>query len=294
MDITGEFVGYGVGMSGLGATDTFSDAAGNHGSSVTWWLFIEQIKAYRLRAGLTHADMAGIGLGSQARWNRLENHKSGVKIRPGDVLVMANAFRLTSAEATELEDMRARAEREVDAGIPDVEPTFREYLAFERHATQVDSLGGVHGLIQTPRFAAATAALETDNAAEIQTVVELRQQRQRATLGRALVRAVLDEDVLRRVVESTSIMNELKLHLRGLVEAGLADIRVHPERLGAYSAWRTSTTLLHFGTPDTRRGVVYTETLIGGSHTDRAEVVAKVTSKFAKAFEQAVSIEEYS
>src|SRR5689334_20794266 len=88
---------------------------------ITRWLLVQQIQEYRLRAGLTYKQMAGVGLGSESRWNRIEGNKGGFTLRPGDIQQMRKAFRLSEVETDELEDMRARAETEVNSQVPTVQ-----------------------------------------------------------------------------------------------------------------------------------------------------------------------------
>ncbi len=260
---------------------------------ITRWLLVQQIQAYRLRAGLTYKQMAGVGLGSESRWNRIEGNKGGFALRPGDIQQMRKVFRLSDVEADELEDMRARAGAEVNSQIPAVQPTFREYLAFERHAVGVDSLGGMHGLIQTPLYAAATARLDGAHGAAADVVVALRMERQRLTLGRAKLRVALDEEVLLREVESKQVMDELKEHLLRLVREDYAQIRVHLISSGAHSAVRGAATILRFTAGGQSRAIVYTESWVGGAHTDDRQVVASMNDKFQTVFDSSTPIEEY-
>jgi hypothetical protein len=274
-------------MGGMGHTGVAQ-------AGVTRWMFVEQIKRYRLRASLTHADMMGIGLGSSARWSRLENHREGVRIRKGELFLIQKAFRLSVIETDELVDLFDRAEYEEVARV-EVEPNFREYLAFERYAATIEIMSpGVHGLLQTADYAEAIVRLSGDvEESGIPGVIALRQERQRQTLGRAQLRVTLAEEAVRRRVGSGECMAEQRAHLVRLAEEGLADIRIFLLDAGGLPATRGEATILHFEAKNAPRSVGYLESYLGGAHSDRPRVVADLSRRFAAMFEQSVPIKEY-
>ncbi len=264
-------------------------------AGVVRWLLAEQIKAYRTRAKLTHKDMMGIGLGSVSRWTRLENHRGGVRIDRGDIKLMAEAFSLNAVEAAELEAMLVRAEREESAQVLDVEPNFREYLAFERYATEFKIMApGVHGLLQTSEYAAAIARLSGDvSEAAIPGVVALRQERQRQAIGRAAIQVTMAEEALLRWIGSAQCMADQREHLRQLAADRLVDIRVHLISVGGLPATRGGATILKLDAGGKSRHLAYIESYLGGAHTDKPRVIANLSRRFAAMQNQSIPIEEY-
>lgn len=121
-------------------------------------------------------------------------------------------------------------------------PKFDEYVELEWDASRIDAYEPhiVHGLLQTPDYAAGVLAAMLPARArdQIDRLVEVRMRRQVALGredGRLALRCFLDESALYRVVVNEGVLRAQIEHIIDLVEEADIDVRVLPFRAGVFT-----------------------------------------------------------
>ncbi|GHH85148.1 transcriptional regulator [Streptomyces sulfonofaciens] len=185
-----------------------------------------ELRALRLRAGLTSGGAAALVGWHQSKVSRVETGRSGV--RPADVQLLLDAYGVGDPAQRQL--LAALAGSEHDGGRHDwwhayrglLPPAYRDFISLEAQASRVRTLetSVVPGLLQTPDYARAVtrAALGPAPHDRIDALVEVRLARQDVLRADPPVEfsAVLDEAVLRRSVGGAGVMGR---QLRALLDA---------------------------------------------------------------------------
>ncbi|WP_329554116.1 helix-turn-helix domain-containing protein [Streptomyces sp. NBC_00696] len=147
----------------------------------------------------------------------------------------------------------------------------------------------VHGLLQTPEYAAALLAVEYPD--RIEEMVSARMERQRILDKNQLpaVWVILDESVLFRMVGDREVMRKQLARLVGFRDNPWANIQVLPFSVGAHTGMMGSFTLLRFGDdPDLH----YSEGYDQGHMTANPEVIRERSVGYARLQAAALSVEE--
>jgi transcriptional regulator with XRE-family HTH domain len=121
-------------------------------------------------------------------------------------------------------------------------PKFDEYVELEWDASRIDAYEPhiVHGLLQTPDYAAGVLAAMLPGRAQHQVdrLVEVRMRRQlalRRDEGRLSLRCFLDESALYRVVTSEQVLYAQLEHLVRCMDEPTVEVMVLPFRAGVFT-----------------------------------------------------------
>ncbi|MCX4812214.1 helix-turn-helix domain-containing protein [Streptomyces sp. NBC_01239] len=147
----------------------------------------------------------------------------------------------------------------------------------------------VHGLLQTPEYAAALLAVEYPD--RIEEMVSARMERQRILDKNQLpaVWVILDESVLFRMVGDREVMRKQLARLVGFRDNPWVNIQVLPFSVGAHTGMMGSFTLLRFGDdPDLH----YSEGYDQGHMTANPEVIRERSVGYARLQAAALSVED--
>ncbi|WP_372343131.1 helix-turn-helix domain-containing protein [Streptomyces sp. KL116D] len=202
-----------------------------------------ELRALRVKAGLTSGEAARLVGWHQSKVSRIETGRSGVK--PSDVLLLLDAFDTQDPQLRELVVALAGAE---DAGghhwwhayrglLP---PSYRDFISLESQACQIRTLetSVVPGLLQTPEYARAVTRSVLDGMSErhIEALVEVRLARQSVLQADPPLQlsVVLDEAVLRRDVGGPGVRQRQLAHLAEAAEMSHVRIQVLPFSAGGH------------------------------------------------------------
>jgi len=153
-----------------------------------------------------------------------------------------------------------------------VDRRFIDYVWLESRAEEIRSFDDtlLPGLLQTHRYAeAAIRAADPDLPSEqVDRAVELRIMRQRVLTGErpSRLQAIIDEALLRRVVDSPEAMREQLEHLLECGRRPNVEIRVLPLSAGAHASPAGAFKIFSMAEPYPDGG--YTETLAGAVYVE--------------------------
>jgi len=257
-----------------------------------------QLRAARLAAKKSPADVNAAGIASTTKLNRLETGQGPYRL--ADVRALCWLYGLDDPTTATLSEMALNTASEGWwETYSDVLPSwFSMYAELETAATEVLSWDPelVPGLLQLPEYTRALA--ESDprlSAQQVERQVNMRSQRQAAVAARAnplRIRAVLGAGVLARHVGGEEVMKHQRQTLEMAVHDGRAAIGVIPWRLGAHPAMQGAFALLRFASED-HPDVVYLETRAGGRYVTKEDVVEDYLRLFEIIEKQSTPIEEY-
>ena len=234
-----------------------------------------QLRRLREAAGVT-PERAGYEIrASRSKISRMETGHVGFKTR--DVTDLLTVYGVTDdqvrARLLAMAQQSARPDWWDQYG--DILPGwFESYLGLESVSSTIRSfeVQFVHGLFQTPDYAAAVTRLghRSAPAAEIERRVGLRLRRQELLNAAVPPRiwSVMDEAVLRRPFGSPAV---LRAQLHRLIEAAAlphVSLQVVPFASGGHAAASGSFTVLRFEESDLP-DVVYIEQLTGAVYLDQ-------------------------
>ncbi len=201
----------------------------------------EWLKAQREAAGLTQQELADLAITTRSHIAHIE---AGSRIPS-----MEDARRLDRALGTG--NVLQSFLPQDDVAVADY---FEAALELEQQATVIREFGlsFVPGILQTEPYARAVLGTSYPPASdkERDRLVVTRLKRAKVLLDPVtpVVWALLDEAVLRRVVDSGKIMAEQIMHMARLVEAGRVRVHVLPFGLGVHTLMQGMLTLLKFET----------------------------------------------
>lgn len=217
--------------------------------------------------------VAATGL-SRSTISKIENAEQTIMVK--NVRLLAHAYGVNAPELDMLLRMAAESgKRGIYLAHSDVAPDFaRDYFELEAYASELWAFepGLVSGLFQTPEYmrAVSLAAMPSADEQKRKAMIELRTARQERFFADKppVIRAVLDEAVLRRPVGGPQVM---ATQLDRLIEASTlttVNLRVIPFAAGAHPAMGTQFTILRFDdTPG--MDVVYLENLRSATYHEK-------------------------
>jgi transcriptional regulator with XRE-family HTH domain len=229
----------------------------------------DQLRKLREAKGYTTKEAGEYVQRHQGTVSRFESGE--YPIRRGDLLAFLDLYGVTSKRQREsLIALREEVWRTGwwDGYASDVDHDFIDYVWLESRAALIRSydLEVLLGLLQTERYATAVIRRAEPDATDEQVSrwVELRMARQRILDGpnQAVIRAIVNEAVLRRQVGSREVMREQLDHLADIASRRNIDVRALPlsagSPTGAMGAFRIVTLGEPFGDD-----VAYQETVAG-------------------------------
>jgi transcriptional regulator with XRE-family HTH domain len=240
------------------------------------------MRRYREAAGLTLEQAAKHIDSSHSRLSRIETSRSG--IRPPDLRSLLDLYQVPAAAQTVLVTLAREArQRGWWHGYGDAVPEwFEVYVGLESEATglAVYESQFVHGLLQTEEYARAVyrAAVTPLAQEEVDRRVRLRMERQTLVTEQGmLMRAVLDEAVLRRAIGGPEVLRGQLRRLREIAELPNVSLQVLPFDAGACVL--SSFTMLDFPDP-TDQAVIFIESQTGALYLEKPSEVRDYTLKF--------------
>jgi hypothetical protein len=252
---------------------------GVSGPTVLRILLGSQLRRLRESNGVTREAAGWEIRASESKISRMELGRVGFKER--DVADLLTLYGVTDDE--ERAALLSLARQANTQGwwhrFSDVLPTwFQSYLGLESSASLIRTyeVQFIPGLLQTRDYARAVVLLGHSSAdlAEIQRRVDVRMARQQL-LTRAnapLVRAVIDEAVLRRPIGGTAVMRGQIAALLDAVKLPNVTIQILPFSAGGHSAAGGAYTVLRFPDPDLP-DVIYMEQLTSALYLDKPDDV---------------------
>ena len=254
-----------------------------------------ELRELRQRHGLA-ADEVARALGmSVSKLSRLEN---GIrKPFPDDVCALLGLYRVPAPRRDELLSLVRDGEdcnwwRVQDGNMPAM---WEELPKFEREATGIRNyeLAIVPGLLQTPEYVRAfsAAANEELTVGEIETLVEIRVQRQgqwRRPDGPSL-HVIVEEAVLRRPVGTPELMYQQLRHIVQVARQSKLTVQVIPSTVGAHPGLDGPFMVLEF---DGQPGLAYIDNRCSGAFVEETEYVAAAQQAFWRLRKLALTSED--
>lgn len=244
-------------------------------------------------------DVERAKLFSVSKMIRIESGRSEVKI--GDILTLCRFYGVTDNAVIDTlialaEGTSERAWWEQHTGRQ-LRDWFALYLGLEEGADHVLIWHAelVHGLLQTPEYAAAVNQAAIDVEAPPDEVIRLRLARQERFFSRepaGQLRAVIGEGALSREVGGVTVRDAQLEHLRQLGTRNHVDIRVLRWSAGAHTAMTGGFTIFDFADPDDP-AAVYVESLVSGSYHEQDQQLGRYRAAFNAIYDQSISIEEF-
>lgn len=257
-----------------------------------------QLKALRVAAGKTPADVGAAGICQKAKLFNLEAGRINLKV--SDVRSLCWLYGADQATTDALADRALNTARGgwwEDYG--DVMPTwFALYVELEASARRIMEFeeGVIPGLLQTPEYHRAVFAAQPDlpsDSADRQ--VKARQDRQRAAFERTPpleVVAVLGEGALARMVGGKATMAAQLAHLCEMDDQPNVEVRVVPWDTGAHSSMKGGFSLLESG-DGVSPPIVYLETAAGGRYIETDSIIGSYRASFKSLYDQALPIKGF-
>lgn len=240
---------------------------------------IEQVSA-----DLSEAYTTGF---SAAKISRLETGKRGAN--PRDVRDLCDYFGVDAVERDRLVGL-AKAVRS-ETRLQGAREGYAEYVAIEARARAMRTYEPmfVPGLLQTLDYAKETfdsyAPLDPDSSDErAKALIQVRLERQRRLEGPEplTLNAIIDENVLHRLVGSTGVMAQQLRHLTVMSERPNISLRVIPAHRGLYPGCESSGfAMLELDESERiRENVCYVEGLVGPVWAESAADRERVAQTF--------------
>ncbi|HEX7596879.1 MAG TPA: helix-turn-helix transcriptional regulator [Polyangia bacterium] len=259
-----------------------------------------RLAALREQSGKTYEDVKKIG-SRQKIW-RMEAGKPG-PYKFADIQALCFVYGADEATMNALVDLAEKITSDnVFEDYNDVVmPGFGVYLDLEANAREIDTYDPelVHGLLQIPEYHEVIVISDGNNDVAVrQRAEELRQERQRRTMGRypdpCQITAILGEAALYRIIGSSDIMNAQLSYLRRLVgDNGNVKVRILTWAAGAHAALRGGAfTLMKFSPPEP--DIVYLESGTDARYLEKEPKLSHYRDKWAILVRDSVPLEEYA
>jgi transcriptional regulator with XRE-family HTH domain len=213
-----------------------------------------ELRAARQDRGLTQEQVAKAMEWSLSKMNRIEKAKTGISAN--DLKVLLPLYGITAKDRTEELLALARASRQTPwwRGYADVAPsTFLELIDYENAASSISQFEPmfVPGILQTEGYALAVLGAtygEGSPAERVPALVDLRTRRRDllSSEGAPLFSFILDEAVIRRLVDSPAVMSHQLMQLVTLADLPNVTIRVVPFAAGPYPGMKGPFTVIEF------------------------------------------------
>jgi transcriptional regulator with XRE-family HTH domain len=233
-----------------------------------------ELRNTREAAGMTQRDVAAAMDWSQSKLIRIES--GAVNISTNDLRALLSHYGTNSARIDDLIDVARGARESTRWSIyKDVAtPEFLAFLGYESSASIIRNFEPslVPGLLQTEEYARTVISIiEADNARKIDSLVDLRMERQELLVRQPApdLNFIMDEAVIRRVTGGRDVMRRQLRHLQNLVEQHRnVTIRIMPFDRGMYSRQQVAYWLFEFPNPEDEY-VLYVENSQQGEYIIR-------------------------
>lgn len=219
---------------------------------------------------------------SQTKVSRIE--RGTVRPRVLDVEALLRLYAVESEVAEALLGLaRASKERSWWHAYADTLPErFQTFVGLEGDADEILTFEPmlVPGLVQTPDYARAVFSSGDARPSEVDRRLAVRMERQKllAADEPTVLRALLDESALHRLVGGTGVMRAQLDRLLHVTTKDNITLQVVPYRAGAHPG-EGAFTLLEFPNSDLPT-VVYLDNLTGGMYTDKPAEVDRFVARF--------------
>lgn len=260
------------------------------------WLIGRELERHRKDAKLTLDEAAGRSRVTRYKVNNLER---GIQAQdPQDIAALLAAYGVAARDIDRLTTLTGRADEAMwwapwEQVVPD---WLRTYVGLEALAERVFVFEAliVHGLLQTPDYAAAvTASSRSIRQDHGERFVSFRMARARRLIDpeRPLqLHAVIPESALRLAVGSPDVRREQLQHLLTVSELPNVTIQVVRPEDGPHSALGGGFAQLDFG--NVAQGVVYVELKDGAVYLQDPDQVDAYTMLAADLAQVAMSPEQ--
>jgi transcriptional regulator with XRE-family HTH domain len=265
------------------------------GSPVRRWRLGKRLRELREAAGKSQDDAAGYLGVKRPTISRLENGRNAILAKNVKFLCQ-----LYGVGAPEVDMLVRQAEESNDRGwwlsYSDTMPNwFETYVGFEADASAIWTYESelVPGLLQVPSYVRALKAVHEDDGDETETVksISFRLARQKRLETRApVLRAVLNESVLRRRFGSAEDMMEQIEHLINVSLRDNVTLQVLPFDVGLHTSMKGPFSMLTL--PDEPApNFVYLEHQDGAVYLERPTDLTRYTRAFEALVQRALSPE---
>ncbi len=257
-----------------------------------------RLKALRLGAGRTAADVVVAGIASKAKLHRIEGGQGAIRV--ADVRSLCWLYGVDQATTDALADLALNTAREGwwEEYGDIMPPWFATYVELEAAASRILVYEPelVVGLLQTPDYTRALCEVDPHMTAGVsERLVQLRAQRQKAALGRenpVELNVIMSPGVLLRQVGGPQVLDQQIDHLGRAARESHVDVRVLPWSSGAHVAMQGAFAVLQFAEED-HPDVVYLETRAGAYYVTKEGQVADYVEAFAAIQQQSQAFEEH-
>jgi len=252
-----------------------------------------ELRKLREGSGLLIDQLAERMRCSTSRISRIETAR--IRIAPGTVHEILD---ILGASGETRDRLVALARQADEPGwwqeYSDVLPfEYSTYIALEAEAVRLRSFEpiAVHGLLQTPQYA-ATLVSRQRSGAELAARLAVRLARQGVLTKPepAELWVILDESVIRREVGGPELMRHQIKRLVGIADLPNVTIQLVPFAVGAYGAMTGSFTVMDFANPD-EPNVVYQENYFTDHYVETPSGVARYVALFEEIASQALDAE---
>ena len=213
-----------------------------------------ELRAARQEKGLTQEQVAKAMEWSLSKMNRIEKAKTGISAN--DLKMLLPLYGITDKDRTEELLALARASRQIPwwRGFADFAPsTLLELIDYENAASSISQFEPmfVPGILQTEAYAVAVLRAtygEGSPAERVPALVDLRTRRRDllSTEGAPRFSFIIDEAVIRRIVDSPAVMSRQLMHLVTLAGWPNVTIRVVPFAAGLHPGMRGPFKVIEF------------------------------------------------
>ncbi|MBT0774281.1 helix-turn-helix domain-containing protein [Kineosporia sp. J2-2] len=260
-----------------------------------------RLRVARERAKKTQGD-AAVGLDcDESKIYRIETCRSQAKV--ADVRSLATLYALDRRQTDDLERLARGAKvRGWTEPYLDLVPSTLSMLGdLETSAVGIDAYCTevLHGLLQTPAYAAHIIGLTELPPEQKRSLLDFRLARQRSVFGRSdfpHLRFVVHAAALRAQPGPPELMQEQIRDLRSLAADGKAEISVWSEELGVHP-WMSGAFSIHVFEAELGEGeapVVFTENLAEGRYLETEPELTKFRLAFDRIHARAIPIREFA
>lgn len=232
-----------------------------------------ELKRLREALGKTQVEVAEFVGTVSTTISKIENAERNCP--PPHLKLMLQMYKVDAAHAETLTQLAQQARERgwwVDYG-DHVPKWFTEYVGLETAAREVWTYEGAYvpGLIQTRRYTEAVtlAANATGGSESAEEFARVRATRQRRLTDAApmVLRAILDEAVLHRIVGGPDVMREQVARLREAMSQPNITVKIVPFSVGAHPGMTGPFNLLRFA--ERAMDMVFVELRGGGVYLER-------------------------
>jgi transcriptional regulator with XRE-family HTH domain len=244
----------------------------------------------RTEAGMTVEQVAEALLVSPSKVSRLETGHRGASAR--DIRDLSELYGITDPAMRERLDGLASEGRK-QAWWQPYDLPYATYVGLEAEATSISDFepGVVPGLLQTPDYARAVHENVIPSLSQAVIAQRLEERRRRQLIlsesNPPILRTVVDESVIHRVVGSPAVMATQLDHVVEASALSYVTVQIMPFAAGAHPALDSTFVLLGFAPP--APGVVYAEGLVGHMYLERPQDILRYRKVFERLCEMSLS-----